>query len=239
MSLHNFMDKLSNAQLNDTGQTLYAPTYGYLLGWGVTVGNGLQSWSKGALFLDLDAATGAQFWVNVGTSAAASWKAITSLDAANTWAALQTFAAGLTVSASQTLAVTTADYLTVGGIIVPQHLEFSYPIPTIAGVVIYDCFIAPRAYTVTNIRYVPSVVQGGAMTITPVKVADGATPAAATTPLVSSAFNANTGAYTQQTGALTATGADLILAAGNRISAVLSTASTVHQGTLTFSLKRS
>lgn len=106
MSLHNMYDKLNRAQLPTTGQMLNVPGVGVLLGYGTTVGNSIQGWAKGALFLDVDAATGAQFWINVGTSATASWKGITSLDAANTWALLQTFTTGINTASLQIGSVT-------------------------------------------------------------------------------------------------------------------------------------
>jgi hypothetical protein len=78
MSIHNFQDKLELAHLKDTGRTLYSPTYGYMLGWGTTVGNSLQGWAPGALFLDLNAAAGAQLNINTGTATTASWALVPS-----------------------------------------------------------------------------------------------------------------------------------------------------------------
>lgn len=144
-----------------------------------------------------------------------------------------------TVAASQTLAVTTADNLTVGGIIVPQHIEVAMQIPKIAADTVYNAFIALRGYTVTGVSYVPTIAQGGAMTVTPVKATSTSAPSAGTTPLLTAAFDGNATAHTVQNGTLTATGADLILAAGDRLGVVLSTASTVGQGLIVFSLKRS
>ena len=142
-----------------------------------------------------------------------------------------------TVATAKTLTVTDADALVVGSKKVPQDKTITFLIPKAAAITLYDVFVAERAYTVTAIRYVPTTAQGGALTVTPVKAADGAAPAAATTPLVSAGLDGNAAAYTAQSGALTATGADLDLAAGDRIGVVLSTASTVGQGTLVITLK--
>lgn len=103
--LHKVMSLLAQGQLTDTGQILNVPTYGFFLGWGVTVGNSVQGWAKGALFIDADASSGAQLQINVGSNTAASWKAISSQDAANTWAALQTFTLGLTSNELVTVSV--------------------------------------------------------------------------------------------------------------------------------------
>lgn len=105
MSAHNFFAKMRQAAGTATEQVLNVPGQGYMLGWGTTVGNGVQAWSKGALFLDTDASTGAQFWINVGTSATASWKAISSLDADMTLAGAVNFTGtlligGVTVNAT-------------------------------------------------------------------------------------------------------------------------------------------
>lgn len=75
MSLHNFQDKLERAHLSDTLSALLAPA-GTLFGAGSTVGNGIQGWAPGAIFIDTNAPGGSQIWVNEGTKTAASWKAM-------------------------------------------------------------------------------------------------------------------------------------------------------------------
>lgn len=230
MSLHNFFDKLARSRLKDEGQTLFVPTYGYMLGWGTTVGNSLQNWAPGALFLDLDAAAGSRFLINEGSAITASWKTLSALDAANTWAALQTFTLGA--------AITSADLLTVGGIIVPQHLELVFRVSLHASTVIYNIFNAPRAYTVTNISYTTNVAQ--VITATVVKSTVNATPASGTTPMhTANAISANTTIHNGTIVALTATGADLVLAATDKIGLVLNSALTSGDFTVNISLKRS
>lgn len=95
---HAIAEILEMGQLSATGRALYqangaAATQGRLLGWGTTVGNGIQGWAKGALFFDLDAAAGARLWTNDGTVGTASWVAVPNVNVANTWAAAQTFSA--------------------------------------------------------------------------------------------------------------------------------------------------
>jgi len=103
----------------------------------------------------------------------------------------------------------------------------------------WDLWVAPFACQVTAIKYVPSTLQGGAMTATVVKATGTATPVKTTTPMIAAdAIDLNAGAYTVVTPALTATTADLILAAGDRISLDFSAAPTVAVWALSISLKR-
>lgn len=78
-------------------------------------------------------------------------------------------------------------------------------------------FVAPRAVTVIAISEVHAVAAGGASTLQVVKDTGTAAPGAGTD-LLSSAFDLNATAQTVQVGALSATGSDLVLAAGNRLS---------------------
>lgn len=143
-----------------------------------------------------------------------------------------------TLVTGKTMAITDADALTVAAIKVPTSKTISVYIPTLATKVIYDVFIADRAYTVTCIKEVNDIVQGVALTLTPVKAVGTSAPAAATTPLTTAAIDGNgVAAYTVQTPALTATGADLDLAAGDRIGVVLSTAATTGSYHLDITLK--
>jgi hypothetical protein len=137
------------------------------------------------------------------------------------------------------LAVTTTDGLTVGGVIVPVEQALSFAIQPLATITEADLFIAPFAMQVTGISVVPSTLQGGAMTATIVKAVSTATPVKTTTPMhTADAINLNTGAYTVQDMTLTATTADLILAAGNRISYDLSAAATAAHWAVTIKYKR-
>ena len=87
MSLHNFSDKRSRADMSATFQGDFIPGIGHMRGWGTTVGNGLQDWAPGARFTDTDDGS---TWINDGTKTTASWRA-------ETWhpdATKQTLAAG-------------------------------------------------------------------------------------------------------------------------------------------------
>ena len=145
-----------------------------------------------------------------------------------------------TIPANQPLTVTTADKLTVGGVIVPQaEVLVSFVIPLHASKVIYNLFTARDAWQITNIDYTPDIAQGGALTATVVKAVGTATPASATTPMhIAGAIDLNATAHTVQPITLTVTAADLVLAAGNRIALVLSGAMTVGSGLLTIRGKR-
>ena len=144
----------------------------------------------------------------------------------------------LTLASGDTLAVTTADKLTVGGVIVPATLYENFRVGPHATVTEYDLMIAHRALQVTGIQVVPSTLQGGALTATVVKATGTATPVKTTTPMhTADAIDLNAGAYTLQTITLTATGADLILAAGERISIDYSAALTAGHAIITIAYK--
>lgn len=103
----------------------------------------------------------------------------------------------------------------------------------------WDLWVAPFSCQVTSIKYVPSTLQGGAMTATVVKAVSTATPVKTTTPMVTAdVIDLNAGAYTVVTPTLTATTADLQLAVGNRISLDFSAAPTAAIWALSISLKR-
>ena len=90
--------------------------------------------------------------------------------------------------------------------------------------------------TVTAISVVPSTLQGGALTATVCKATGTSAPANGTTPMhTANAINLNTGAYTVQNITLTATAADLTLAAGDRIGIDYSAAYTTGHAALTIS----
>ena len=134
------------------------------------------------------------------------------------------------------LAISDADGLTVGGLIVPQRGYLAFQLKPFATVTEYDLFIAPRAMTVTAISVVPSTLQGGALTATVCKATGTSAPANGTTPMhTANAINLNTGAYTVQNITLTATAADLTLAAGDRIGIDYSAAYTTGHAALTIS----
>jgi hypothetical protein len=137
------------------------------------------------------------------------------------------------------LAVSTADGLTVNGVIVPQLEVLSFAIQPLATITEYDLWVAPAAYKVTKIDVVPSTLQGGALTATIVKATATATPVKTTTPMhTADAINLNTGAYTVQNVTLTATAADLALVAGERIAVDLSAAATAAHWNVSITLQR-
>jgi len=78
-------------------------------------------------------------------------------------------------------------------------------------------FVATQACTVVAISEVHAVAAGGASTLQVTKDTGTNAPGAGTD-LLSAAFDLNATANTVQTGALTATAADLTLAAGNRLA---------------------
>jgi len=64
---------LSRANFPTSGQIIQGPE-GYVYGWGKTVGNGVQGWAYGALFVHTDGSGGSQtLYVNTNTSTSATW----------------------------------------------------------------------------------------------------------------------------------------------------------------------
>ena len=114
-----------------------------------------------------------------------------------------------------------------------------YLIPLHASKVIYNILVARRGYQITSIDYTPDTAQGGALTATVVKAVGTATPASATTPMHTAAgINLNGTAHTVYPITLSATVANLQLAAGNRMAIVLSGAMTTGSGNLSIRMKK-
>jgi hypothetical protein len=143
-----------------------------------------------------------------------------------------------TGSTPSTLAVADADGLTVNGVIVPAIQYMNFQLKPFATVTEYDLAVIKRALQVVSIDVVPSTLQGGALTATIVKAASTDTPVKTTTPLhTADSINLNTGAYTNQSVTLTATAADLVFAAGNRLAIDFSAAYTAGHAALTIGFK--
>jgi hypothetical protein len=143
-----------------------------------------------------------------------------------------------TGSTPSTLAVADADGLTVNGVIVPAIQYMNFQLKPFATVTEYDLAVIKRALQVVSIDVVPSTLQGGALTATIVKAASTDTPVKTTTPLhTADSINLNSGAYTNQSVTLTATAADLVFAAGNRIAIDFSAAYTAGHAALTIGYK--
>ena len=142
---------------------------------------------------------------------------------------------GPTVASGQILAVTTADKLTVGGIIVPQEMTLNWPIN--AASVDENIFIANEAWEVTKIEEAHTVVGSdiGAVTVS-LKVCDGTEAPSAGDAAQSAAFDLKGAANTVQTGTLSAT---KTLADGNRLGLdYTGTLTALAGGVVTVHLKR-
>jgi hypothetical protein len=149
---------------------------------------------------------------------------------------------GLTVASGLTLAVTTADKLTVGGVIAPQDETVQSAI--IDATYDQDRFIwtAPWACTVTKIEFQQSAIENTSSTSTVMvnKVPSGTAPASGTN-LLAAALNLKTGvtANTKAAPALHGTAANLVLAAGDSIGLDFTNALTEYVGCVTVTVKRS
>lgn len=145
---------------------------------------------------------------------------------------------------SATAYFTTADSVQVGGIIVPQEIEVSYHCQAAATCVDASFFVATQAYQVTRVSFVGATAEATAGTQVVQVVKDTSTnaPGAGTDLLTntsSTGFNVKSTANTVQVGTLTATGASLQMAAGDRLSVDYTTTNTEGAGvTITVTLKR-
>ena len=130
----------------------------------------------------------------------------------------------VTVASTKTLAVTTADKLTVGGIIVPQYIEVDFEAWLNADCVDRQFFLAHAACQVVAAYEIHAVAgnDAGAVNLQLVKDTGTNAPGAGTDLLTNNTnagFDLKGTAQTMQTGTLTGTTASLQLAAGNRLSA--------------------
>lgn len=149
-----------------------------------------------------------------------------------------------TVATGLSQVVTDADALTVGGVIVPQHLEVTFGMLANGSLADQCFFVANRAYQVTAIREVHSVAgnDAGAVNLQVTKDTGTNAPGAGTdllTDNTGAGFNLKGTANTVQTGTLTGTAASLQLAAGDRLSVDFAgTLTTLAGVVVTVSLKR-
>lgn len=148
------------------------------------------------------------------------------------------------VSLGSTVAVSSADSLTEGGVIIPQEIEVSFHGQAAGAMVDQTFFVATQAYQVTKVSFVSAVAESTAATLLVQVVKDTGTnaPGAGTDLLTNNTntgFNCKATANTVQVGTLTGTTASLQLAAGDRLSVDFSAGATELVGvTITVSLKR-
>ena len=217
----------ANAETFASGSTLTIPT-------GVTL-----AVASGATFTDattstlsgtknvttggvLNIATGASLTVASGGTLSVADGATTTFSGAVTFTGATT-----TIDTGDTLAVTTADKLTVGAVIVPQTMIVPFHIPPHASLLTDTLFYAQTdGWTVTGVVVIMDLVDStGGVTASICKATGNNLAVAATTPLHTGTFDmSGIAAGTPQVGTLTATGADLVLAATNKIGIVFSAA---------------
>ena len=97
---HNLPSQIAStaADFGTTGKAFWTPE-GFIIGWGTTVGNGVENWAPGAMFTDTNAAAGSQFFINEGTATTAAFKAVPNLATAQAFTAAQTFTGGTRTAA--------------------------------------------------------------------------------------------------------------------------------------------
>ncbi len=127
----------------------------------------------------------------------------------------------MTVPTGQVFTVVDADALLVGSKIVPQELVLVINLWPHASLKTRNLFYAQTVgYTVTGIVYEPEIAEGtGSVVCTVCKATGNNVAVAATTPMCT-AFAVTGTAGTPVVATLTATGADLVLAATNKIGCI-------------------
>lgn len=125
------------------------------------------------------------------------------------------------MAANKTFAVPTADKLTIADEIVSPRKIITYVSPPTEAATDRAIFLADRAYQVVAVYEIHAVAAGGASKLQLTKDTGTTAPGAGTDLLTNNTntgFDLNGTANTMQTGALSATAADLQLAAGDRLS---------------------
>lgn len=141
-------------------------------------------------------------------------------------------AGGLTIPSGDTLAVTTADKLTVGGVIVPQHFYIAFNIAAGAAAGDYDGNIpVPDAAVLVSVteRHQTAGNDAGAVTLMVKKTPSG-TAKASGTDCLSAGISLKGTADTNAAGTLHATAANYTFAAGDAVSLVLTGTPTAVDG---------
>jgi hypothetical protein len=144
-----------------------------------------------------------------------------------------------TIATGISLAVTDADGLTVGGVKVGTTKSIT--VELLAASVDQWVFIADRAYEVTGISEIHSVVGGASAAVKFRKITDTSAPGAAAgatvKELATAGFDLTAVINTTQNATLSATASDYQLAAGNKIAADFSGTLTGLVGHATIHLK--
>lgn len=82
MTMANIQDKLERADFTSTVNAVKTPE-GLVFGAGKTVGNGVEGWSPGAIFIHTDGSTAARVYRNEGTKTSASFVELASMEIAD------------------------------------------------------------------------------------------------------------------------------------------------------------
>ena len=152
-----------------------------------------------------------------------------------TFTATPVFNGGATIATAQTLAVTTADKLTVGGIIVPQEMPLT--VDYVAATADHAFFIADQAYKVTAIREVHSTVGGSGAVMNIEKLTSTTAPGSGTN-CQSTTTDLTTTINAVQTISLSALASDYTLAAGDRLGINVGGTPGSQAGTVTVYIQR-
>lgn len=166
-------------------------------------------YAAGCIYVQTDGADNTVLYVNTGTATTASFKRIDEVSAL----------LGLTIPTGQTLAVTDADKLTVGGVIVPQFVNITHKVVLTNNLGEYF-FIADRAYTVVSIKEIHAVAATNPNVLKVRKCLaagtelPGAAAGANCVEFITAGFDTQAAAATAQSGTLAVT----TIAAGDKLA---------------------
>ncbi len=195
------------------------PTVGYKRAWGKTVpADTSTGYAPGCEFQKVNGSGNTVIYYNTGTVASCTFKRIDQI----------VNLGSILAATGQTINTTDADGVRSGGVIVPTVEPIRFTIGPHATQTTYT-LLNNRAvgWTVVGITVVPDLAQGGALTATIVKATANAAPASGTTPMhTANAIDCNATANASQVISLTATAADLVLAATDKIGIVFNAALT-------------
>lgn len=195
--------------------------------------------ASGAEIFNYGSSTGA-FTTGTGTNTLSGNTVISGSKTFTTGTGAVSLAGDSTVASNKALAVTTADKLTVGGVIVPQEMVITVPIGTSA--VDQTVFIADDAWQITKIEEVHTVAQNTAFPNTgslSVMKCTGTQAPGSGTAFHNTTMYLNSTVETVVTPTLTGATGDLNLADGNRIALNFNgTMTTFAGGCVTIHLKR-
>lgn len=220
----------------------------HMIGYGDTLPSAEAGWAVGALFILLNAgSTTSCLYQNTGTATSCTFTKAQNVDGT---IANNLTTQNITVPTGKTLTVTDLDALTIAGIKIPTNFNLAFPFNATSLAAATDVWVADRAYQVTKIQEIHSVVSSGGANVKIRKITDTSAPGAAASGTVkelidgtnstASALDITSTVNTFKAAAarvLSLTASDLQFAADNRLAFFPAGVPTGYIGCITVTLK--